>query len=44
MVGGVAKHDIFNFDNPTTVYPMRSSKNGKGKVLNNQFQLGKKHK
>ena len=44
MVGGVAKHDIFNFDSPTTVYPMRLSKNGKGKVLDNQFQPGKKHK
>lgn len=41
MVGGVVKHDIFNFDSSTTVYPMRSSKNGKGKVLNNQFQPGK---
>ena len=43
MVGGVAKHDIFNFDSSTTVYPMRLSKNGKGKVLDNQFQPGKKH-
>ena len=42
MVGGVAKHDIFNFDSSTTVYPMRLSKNGK--VLDNQFQPGKKHK
>ena len=44
MVGGVAKHDIFNFDSSTTVYPMRLSKNGKGKVFDNQFQPWKKHK